>query len=339
MGEYVKTALSDTLDKVKGLQLGAVDYITKPIQQDEVLARIKVHLQLYTLQRSLEEQVAARTATLNAALEDLKQTQVKLIQGEKMSALGQLVAGIAHEINNPINFIHGNLQPARDYITDLLELVALICQHCPTLPPPVLEQMETIDLDFIRDDLPRLLQSMDLGTQRIRDLVLSLRNFSRLDESETKAVDLHEGLESTLLILHNRCKATASGPGITIQKQYGTLPLVECYPSQVNQVFMNLLSNAIDALNSGEFPPEQPPQIQIITQAMGRDRVQIMITDNGPGIPTAIQAKIFDAFFTTKPISQGTGLGLSISQQIIVEKHGGQLRCDSPPPPGNTLHD
>jgi signal transduction histidine kinase len=289
------------------------------------------------LQRSLEDQVAARTATLNAALEDLKQTQVKLVQSEKMSALGQLVAGIAHEINNPINFIHGNLKPARDYITDLLELVELICHHCPTLPPPVLDQMEAIDLDFIRDDLPRLLQSMDVGTQRIRDLVLSLRNFSRLDQSETKAVDLHEGLESTLLILHNRYKATASGPGITIQKQYGELPLVECYPSQVNQVFMNLLGNAIDALDQAPSSPDQSPQIQIQTQTLGSDRVQIKITDNGPGIPTAIQAKIFDAFFTTKPISQGTGLGLSISHQIIVDKHRGQLYCDSSPHEGTTF--
>ncbi|MCG9886914.1 MAG: response regulator [Cyanobacteria bacterium] len=335
------TALSDTVDKVKGLRLGAVDYITKPIQHEEVLARMDVHLQLYRLNRNLEQVVMERTAALNGALEDLKNAQVQLVHGEKMSTLGQLVAGIAHEINNPINFIYGNFQPAKDYIEDLLSLVQVFTEEYPTPSDRVQEKMNAIDLEFLREDLPRLLHSMQFGTQRIRDLVLSLRNFSRLDESELKAVDLHEGLESTLLILQNRLKSKTTAREILLNRNYGNLPLVECYPGQLNQVFMNLLSNAIDALEERILPhvgngPEdhQSPEIRIATQMVSRDRVQVMIEDNGPGIAPEVQSKIFDAFFTTKPMNKGTGLGLSISYQIIVDKHGGELRCVSRPGEG-----
>ncbi len=335
------TALSDPVNRIKGLHLGAVDYITKPIQHEEVLARMNVHLQLHHLKKNLEQQVASRTAALHQALEDLKNTQVQLVHGEKMSSLGQLVAGIAHEINNPVNFIYGNLKPAQDYIHDLLELVDLLRAENPHLSAQLRDRIEEMDLDFLRTDLPRLLQSMTVGTQRIRDLVLSLRNFSRLDESETKAVDIHEGLESTLLILHNRFKAKAGTVEFTIEKDYGNLPLVECYPSQLNQVFMNILSNSLDALDEAIarhlLPPDHPPQIRLQTSRIGSDRICIVIADNGPGIDEAIQSKIFDAFFTTKPINKGTGLGLSISYQIIVDKHHGQLRCYSTPGQGTTM--
>ncbi len=335
------TALSDSVNRIKGLHLGAVDYITKPIQHEEVLARMNVHLQLYHLKQNLEQQVASRTAALHQALNDLKNTQVQLVHGEKMSSLGQLVAGIAHEINNPVNFIYGNLKPAQDYIRDLLELVDLLCAENPNLSPKIQDHIEEIDLDFLRTDLPRLLQSMTVGTQRIRDLVLSLRNFSRLDESGTKAVDIHEGVESTLLILHNRFKAKAGTVEFTIEKDYGDLPLVECYPSQLNQVLMNVLSNSLDALDEAIarqlLPPDQPPQIRIQTNRIDGDRIRIGITDNGPGIDEALQGKIFDAFFTTKPINKGTGLGLSISYQIIVDKHQGSLRCYSTPGQGTTI--
>lgn len=335
------TALSDTVDKVKGLRLGAVDYITKPIQHEEVLARMDVHLQLYRLKCNLEAVVTERTAALNGALEDLKNAQVQLVHGEKMSTLGQLVAGIAHEINNPINFIYGNFQPAKDYIEDLLSLVQIFSEDYPTPSIRVQEKMNDIDLEFLREDLPRLLHSMQFGTQRIRDLVLSLRNFSRLDESEYKEVDLHEGLESTLLILQNRLKSKTISREILLHRNYGDLPLVECYPGQLNQVFMNLLSNAIDALEEfmltgqgAASEDHQNPEICITTQLMPHDRVQVIIADNGPGIPSEIQSKIFDAFFTTKPMNKGTGLGLSISHQIVVDKHGGELRCLSRPGEG-----
>jgi signal transduction histidine kinase len=331
------TALTDTVNKVQGLQLGAVDYLTKPIQHEEVMARIRVHLQLRSLQRSLEQQVRDRTAELNQALEDLQATQVQLIHGEKMSALGQLVAGIAHEINNPVNFFYGTLQPAEGYITDLLDLIELFCTEFPELTPVLRDRIEAIELDFVREDLPSLIRSMQLGTQRIRNLVLSLRNFSRLDESAVKSVDLHEGLDSTLVILHNRMKLKPHATEVVVVKHYGPLPRIQCYPSQLNQVFMNLLGNALDALEdglvTGKLASDHVPEVRITTQAVG-DRVEVAIADNGPGIPEAIQTKIFDAFFTTKPVNKGTGLGLSISHQIVTDLHGGRLICHSQPGQG-----
>ncbi|NEO87124.1 MAG: response regulator [Spirulina sp. SIO3F2] len=330
------TALADTVDKVKGLELGAVDYLTKPLKHVEVLARIKLHLKLHHLNQTLEQRVAERTTELNAALEHLKNTQVQLVHTEKMSSLGQLVAGIAHEINNPINFIHGNLKPAREYSHDLLQLVDLFCQENPQPSVAIAEHIDAMDLEFVREDLPELLQSMTVGTERIRELVLSLRNFSRLDESETKTVDLHEGLESTLLILHNRFKTQAMGSTVQIEKYYGELPLVSCYPSQLNQVFLNLLGNSLDALEDRKSSARaaETPTIWLKTRIQGSEHVQISIADNGSGIPETIQAKIFDAFFTTKPVGKGTGLGLSISHQIIVNKHCGQLWFHSTPGQG-----
>lgn len=333
------TALADPVDKVKGLNLGAVDYITKPIQQEEVLARIRIHLQLRHLNQTLEAQVAQRTAHLTEALEQIKQTQLQLVQSEKLSSLGQLVAGVAHEINNPVNFIYGNLSPAHDYVQDLMDLVDLFCQEYPTLTPALQERIETIDLEFLRADLPKILASMKLGADRIRQIVLSLRNFSRLDEADVKPVDLHEGIESTLLILHNRLKAHANSPEIKVVKDYGDLPQVECYASQINQVFMNLLSNAIDALEDAiEHGQVKCPEICIHTEVVAKDWVKIAIADNGPGIPLDVQERLFDSFFTTKPSGKGTGLGLSISRQIIVDHHQGHLTCHSTPGQGATFY-
>jgi signal transduction histidine kinase len=323
------TALSDTVDKVKGLKLGAVDYITKPIQHEEVLARIQVHLELRHLHRTLEAKVAARTAELQTALDTLQTAQLQLVQSEKLSSLGQLVAGIAHEINNPINFIYGNLQPAENYMRDLLDLVAVYQEQVPHPPAPVLDCIEEIDLDFLQGDLPQLLDSMKLGANRIRQIVLSLRNFSRVDEAEMKSVDIHEGIDSTLLILQHRLKQRDALPPIRVVKDYGALPQVECYASQLNQVFMNLLSNAIDALEDQRQDKDsaEPPTIHIKSTALEGQQVAIHIIDNGPGIPAPIAERVFDAFFTTKPTGKGTGLGLSISQQIVVEKHRGHLAC------------
>ncbi|PSN19532.1 hybrid sensor histidine kinase/response regulator [filamentous cyanobacterium CCP5] len=330
------TALADTVDKVKGLKLGAVDYITKPIQHEEVLARIDVHLQLRHLRQNLEAQVAARTEELTHALGTLQQAQLHLVQSEKMSSLGQLVAGIAHEINNPINFIYGNLNPASGYVNDLLQLIELYQTHQSPPPEAVQAFMEDIDLEFLREDMPRLMGSMKLGASRIRQIVLSLRNFSRIDEAEVKAVNIHEGIDSTLLILQHRLKQSNPGlPKIKIVKDYGHLPQVECFASQLNQVFMNILANAIDALDgvletldadqTSPYSPEFPPCIHIQTRSSAEGWAVISIRDNGPGIPEAAAKQIFDPFFTTKPVGKGTGLGMSISHQIITQKHNGSL--------------
>jgi signal transduction histidine kinase len=263
---------------------------------------------------------------------ELKLAEAQLIQTEKMSSLGAMVAGVAHEINNPVNFIYGNLDYTTEYIQDLLSLVRLYQQQYPEPLPVIQEQIEAIELDFLAEDLPKILSSMKGGAERIREIVLSLRNFSRLDEAGMKAVNLHEGIDSTLILLNNRLKQR-----VEVIKHYGELPLVECSPAQLNQVFMNILSNAIDALEVGDKEREygdmstklpasssQPPipTIQICTKVLDQNWVAISISDNGSGIPSAIKERIFDPFFTTKEPGKGTGLGLAISYQIITQHHG-----------------
>jgi len=296
-------------------------------------------------QAELYAQSRSRTDRLEQALEELQRTQSQLVQTEKMSSLGQLVAGVAHEINNPVNFIHGNLTHATDYTKDLLSLLDLYQAEYPDPPPVIQAELEEIDLEFLVEDLPKLLSSMKVGTDRIREIVQSLRHFSRLDQAEMKFVNLHEGLDSTLMILQNRLKARPEYPGIKVTKDYGELPLVECYAGQINQVFMNILSNAIDALEESVDLAKQPLRldalphlaIQIQTEVVNGETIVVRIGDNGSGIPPEVQQRLFDPFFTTKPVGKGTGLGLSISYQIVTEKHGGQLRCVSSPASGTTF--
>lgn len=331
------TALSDSLDKVKGLNLGAVDYITKPFQQEEVVARVKMQLRLYQMHRQLEanneqleQRVEERTQELSKVLDNLKKAQMHLVQSEKMSSLGQMMAGIAHEINNPVNFIYGNLKPASDYFKELIDLVKLYQVKYPTPDKELQAHLDALDLPFMIEDAYKLLESLRIGSDRIRQIVLSMRNFSRLDEASIKSVDIHEGIDSTLLILQHKLRTGANNKPVEVIKQYGHLPLVECYPSQLNQVFMNILSNAMDAFEAHSRQLEDRPfTIEITTSLATADSICIQIKDNGTGIPTQILNKLFDPFFTTKPVGKGTGLGLSISHQIIVEKHGGEVDCTS----------
>ncbi|MEG4283498.1 GAF domain-containing protein [Microcoleus sp. A006_D1] len=333
-------------------------------------AAIAIH-QAELYQESLNAATADRTKAeqLAKTVTELHNTQAQLIQTEKMSSLGQLVAGVAHEINNPVNFIYGNLSHASEYTKDLLCLVELYRQHYPNPNPEISECSEAIEIEFLVEDLPKILGSMKVGVERIRQLVVSLRNFSRLDQAQKKGVDIHEGIESTLLILQHRIKAQSDRETVAIIKEYGNLPLVECYASSLNQVFMNLIGNALDAVEMGQkerfinlpslgvsvaathlssqqsaiepvdinastdsLIPNLPcPCIRIRTQLIDEKTVGICIADNGHGIPKELISHIFNPFFTTKPVGRGTGLGLSISYQIVVEKHQGVLKCVSVP--------
>lgn len=301
--------------------------------------------------RRSEAQLRAQASQLKQTLHQLKQTQGQLVQSEKMSSLGMMVAGIAHEINNPVCFVYGNLAPARKYIKELLEVINLYRQHYPVPVPAIQEYIDAIDLDFLVEDLPQLLDSLKVGAERICDIVATLRTFSRLDQAKMKSVNIHEGLDTTLQILQHRLKKKSGCQKIEVMKKYGNLPLVECYAGQLNQVFMNILANAIDALEShsvsGEevereqFTPQPSPRIQICTEVVETSQstedlksVVIRIIDNGPGMTERVNHLLFDPFFTTKPVGQGTGLGLSISYQIVVAEHGGQLQCESAPGKG-----
>lgn len=314
--------------------------------KQDIAKRQKVEEALRRREVELQEQAAQLEATLH----QLRSTQASLIQAEKMSSLGQLVGGIAHEINNPVSFIHCNLPYASQYARDLLDVVQLYQKYYPLPVPELQVRAEEIDLNFVLEDLLKLLSSMQIGAERIRQIVLSLRNFALLDQAEMKPVDLHEGIDSTLSLLQNRLKGTPEYPGILVIKEYGDLPLVECYPGQLNQVFMNVLNNAIDALERCDTGRCSAPCIRIRTEliaGLGENAranqsrqnssrsigkfpwLAIRILDNGPGMTEDVRRKLFDPFFTTKPVGQGTGLGLSISYQIVVEKHGGQLKCIS----------
>ncbi len=261
-----------------------------------------------------------------------------------MSSLGQTVAGVAHEINNPVNFIHGNLTYVKDYIRDILELLNLYQKYYPDSAAEIEKKTEDIELDFLMEDLPKILSSMEMGTERIRQIVLSLRNFSRLDEADKKIVNIHEGIDSTLLILDNRIRSKGKDSGIKIVKEYGDLPKVECYPGQLNQVFMNIIGNSIDALegqlesriikitthvDSEEVEGTNSQDENQELSTSGLKYAVISIKDNGPGMTENLINRVFDPFFTTKPVGKGTGLGLSISYQIIVDKHSGILKCTS----------
>ncbi|HIK10641.1 MAG TPA: AAA family ATPase [Oscillatoriaceae cyanobacterium M33_DOE_052] len=302
-----------------------------------------ISLENAILYASLEQKVTERTRELNEkntrleqTLQELQRTQAQLIQTEKMSGLGQMVAGVAHEINNPVSFIYGNIAPATQYVRELLNLIDLYQEHYPKPVEEIQEMLEDMELEFMVEDLQKLLHSMHSGAERIRNIVLSLRNFSRLDEAEMKPVDLHEGIESTLMLLQPRLRAESDRAEIEVVKDYAKLPKVTCYASQINQVLMNILGNACDALETmrtGKSTSENQPAITIRT-AVENKSVKIIITDNGPGMPESVCNKIFDPFFTTKPVGSGTGLGLSVAYQIVVDKHGGHLSCSSTPGSG-----
>ena len=320
------TALSDSDSKMKGFEVGAVDYITKPFQEREVLARVRTHLQLRFLTHNLEQQVSEKNSQLQAS-------QLQLIQTEKMSALGNLVAGIAHEINNPVGFLGGNIQPALNYINDLFELIDLYQQKYPQPDAEIEAEMEDIDLEYIREDLPKLVGSMKEGVKRLRDISTSLRTFSRADSDRPVPCNIHDGIDSTIMILKHRLKADNTHPEIEVIKNYSDLPLVECYAGQINQVFMNLLANAIDAFdesNQGESYHDIANIITITTKlSPDLKQVLIYIKDNGVGMSQAVQKQIFDDFFTTKCVGKGTGLGLAIAHQIVVQKHHGDIAVHS----------
>ncbi|BAY90393.1 MULTISPECIES: hybrid sensor histidine kinase/response regulator [unclassified Tolypothrix] len=353
------TALSETVNKVKGLNLGAVDYITKPCDQQEVLARVQTHLKirhltkqlqtqnqqlqqevaerllaeakLQSLTQDLEQRVEERTSQLSHALSHLQQTQVNLVQREKMSALGELVAGIAHEINNPVNFILGNLGHASEYTQSFIELLNLYQKYYPEPVDEIADKIDEIDLNYLICDFPEIILSMHKGTKRMAQMIRALRHFSRRDDASAEPTNIHEGIDSTLLILQYRLKANPERPAIQIIKEYNTLPLVECFPGPLNQVFMNILANAIDAIEesfakSNSSLVEYTGKITIRTSVIEqRSVVIIQIADNGIGMTQAVQQGLSEPMFTTKPVGKGTGLGLSISRQIIEEQHQGAI--------------
>jgi signal transduction histidine kinase len=305
------------------------------LEQSEANAKLEAYSQ--NLEQKVEErtqEIQQKNLDLKQALDELKQTQLQLIQSEKMSSLGQLVAGVAHEINNPVSFIYGNIEYAERYIQDLLRLIQLYQQHYPHPNPDIQNFVKEVELEYLLEDLPKLLISMKIGAERIHQIVLSLRLFSRLDEAEFKAANLHECIDSTLLILQHRLKAQTHRPQIQLVKEYCETAHIKCFVGQLNQVFMNILANAVDALDEAwenGFCPN--PLIRIISEDRNENMI-IRIADNGTGIPEEVQNRIFDPFFTTKPVGKGTGMGLSISYQIVTEKHGGSLQCISSPGQG-----
>lgn len=316
------TALSDTISKVKGLQAGGVDYITKPFDEAELLARIQVHI-------------------------NLRKAQLQLIKDSKLVTLGELVAGVSHEVNNPINFISANLKYAAQYHEDILQLLKLYEQQYPDTSPEILAWQKQVDFSFVRQDYLDLLQSMEVGVKRIKGIMTSLRAFSKLDESEWKSVDLHEGLDSTLTLLSHRLQENSYRPTIQVHKNYADIPPIHCSSAQLNQVFMNLLVNGIEAIDLKYFQPDDEdeirpkfPTIEISTtieENTSKRFVYIHIKDNGVGIVEEYRSRIFEQFFTTKSTGKGTGLGLAIAHQIITEKHDGTITCTSELGHGSTF--
>lgn len=322
------TALSETADKVKGFQLGAVDYITKPFQHEEVLVRIEHQLKLRHL-----------TTSLIAKNVELQKTQSQLIQTEKIASLGQMAAGIAHEVNNPINFIAGNLNFVQKYVQEVVDLLYLYQKHFPNPPAEIQNAINQTDLTYLLDDLSNVINSMRVGTDCVQEIVSSLNKFSRHKETGKKLANLHEAIDNTLLILGHRLKANSERPAIEIVKKYGNLPLIECYSGEISQVFMNLIANAIDAIEETQKNQnyyeisENTGVIRITTELIG-EQIICKIADNGGGISEEMQSQIFNAFYTTKPIGKGTGLGLSIAYQIVTVNHHGKISCHSQPGAG-----
>jgi len=351
------SALDDIFDKIKAFEVGGIDYITKPFHAEEVFSRVKTHITLYRLQKKLEkktidqereieaqniilEQMIESLKSANKELEEhlyqLKNTQLQLVQSEKMASIGQLVSGVAHEINNPVGFISGNLDYATGYIQDLMDLLQLYQEGFEHNSQTIQNKIKEIELDYLRADLPELIHSMKAGANQIAEISKSMRTFSRADTIAKVPFNIHDGIDSTLLILKHRLKADKKRPEIKVVKNYGELPKINCYPGQLNQVFMNLMGNAIDALeesNVGKSWAEikaAPNQIIITTEIdNSKQQAIIRIGDNGMGMSEEIKKKIFEHLFTTKAVGKGTGLGLSISRQIIEEKHGGKINCNS----------
>jgi signal transduction histidine kinase len=312
----------------------------KTENQEQELQESTAALQDYSQNLELKvydrtQELETKNLQLQSLLEQLQTAQIQMIQSEKMSSLGKMVAGVAHEINNPVTFIHGNLCHINEYIQHLMNLVDLYQRHSKQPIAEIDSVLQSMDFQFLQEDLPKLMSSMTVGTNRIREIVLSLRNFSRLNEEGFKAVNLHDGLASTLLSLSHRLQSTPDHPEIIVTQDYDDLPLVECYPGSLNQVLMNILTNAIDAIEERkpEFTTQEqfanPGHIKISTSKIDPQFIQISIADNGNGMPADVRNKVFDPFFTTKPIGKGTGMGMAISYKLIAEKHGGRLDCIS----------
>jgi len=329
-----------------------------------LLSQLQIHELATVAMRESQAQLRHQAQQLELALLELQRTQTQLIQTEKMSSLGQLVAGVAHEINNPIGFIYSNLHHAKEYTQGLMRILELYQQHCPEALASIEAESETIELDYLLEDLPKVFNSMQQGAERVRDIVLSLRNFCRLDEAEMKQVNIHDGINNTIMLLQSQLKGKPGQEAIAIHKEYGDLPLVQCYPGQLNQVFMNILVNAVYAIvewnkhenvdeksqNKSQADeqnnahantqssicnsPHQIPAIRICTELIEGKKVIIRIFDNGPGMTENVRNRLFDPFFTTKPVGKGTGLGLSISYEVVVNQHGGELKCFSEPGKG-----
>ncbi len=365
------SALTKAEHKVRAFEVGGADYIIKPFQEPEVCARIQHQLKIIALQRELnhknkelvlqnvelqsevqerqkveaslresEERLRAKNQMLNETLKELKSAQAQLIQTEKMSSIGQMVAGIAHEINNPVNFIYGNLNYAEEYVRDLLELVVAYQIEYPQSSEAIEALVEQVDLEFIQSDLLDLFASMKTGSDRIRNIVTALKNFCQLDRAPIKEVDLNEEVKNIMLLLHSRLRSNAKSSEIELIEDYAVLPKITCHASHLNQAIMNILCNAIEAIEECFqmnnrccilAAPKPKSKIYIRTQAIKNDWIRLQIVDNGCGIPDAVQPQIYTPFFTTKVVGKGTGLGLSVAYAIIVEKHGGRLMCESKP--------
>ncbi len=353
------SALDEVTDKIKAFKLGAVDYVTKPFEQGEVISRVNNQIRLRSLQVELEK----KNASLEQAMQQLQQAQAGLFQQQKMLALGQLVAGIAHEINNPVTFIYSNLTHIKNYTNDLMRLVLLYRTSVPA-SAEITYLEEEIDIEFLNHDLSKLMKSMQAGAERIREIVFSLRNFSRLGEAERKFADIHAGLDSTLMLLEYRLKGSVQRSGVEIIREYGQLPLVECYAGKINQVWMNVLNNAIDSLESryandsleSRYPKDIPeslpfnqnsalsshpistiPQIILRTHLTEIGKVCISITDNGCGMIEEVRQRVFEPFFSTKGVRQSGGLGMTISYGIVVNEHQGEISYTSEPGIGTTV--